>query len=207
MTHIFLRYKATLPLLLLAVFALFAPLLATGRAEAAKREDLVAILERRSINCWPEGVVFEDLVIGARGKLTFFYIDSKLGNALQRLKTSGNEGMPDDRMPQILTQFSGKFMTQKDTTLFVVYIEGYKPWVFDTRKILVDGEALADEAVVTGILANPEAELLPGENELPSDYMGAMSFIVKNEILKPGREIAIGYGEDVTNWKVPGRNE
>ena len=207
MTRKTVHNKRGILLLLLAVFALFAPLPATRQAEAAKREDLAALLERRSINCWPEGTVFEDMVIGARGKLTFFYVDSKLGNALQRLRTSGNEGMPHDRMPAILTQFSGKFTARKDRTLFVVYIEGYKPWTFDTRKIRAGDETLADEDIVTGILANPEAELQPGENELPSDYLGAMSFYVKNEILEPGKEISIGYGEDVSTWKVPGKNE
>ena len=207
MTRKILRYKTTSLLLLLAIIALFAPLLTMSPADAAKREDLVTLLKRRSINCWPEGAVFEDLVIGARGKLTFFYIDSKLGNALQQMKTAGNEDMQHDRMPLILTQLSGKFMAQKGSTLFVLYIEGYKPWTFDTRKIHISGEALADEDIVTGIFANPEAELQPGENELTSDYMGAMSFSISNELLKPGSEITVGYGEDVTTWKVPGKNE
>ena len=195
---------------LLLACAIFTLLSAPGiacRAEAARQEDFLSLLERRTVNCWPEGAVFDDLVIGARGKLTFFYVDGKLGNALQRMRTSGHEGMPDDRMPRMLTEYAGKFVAKKGHILFVLFIEGYKPWTFDTRMVRVGDYRLAAEDIVRGMLANPDAELQPGENELPGDYMGIVSFYVETGLLKPGSEIAIGYGEDVSSWKVPSRNE
>lgn len=176
-------------------------------AYAASKSDVQKFLDRRLSVCWVEGLVLDDLVMGARGKMTFLYVDSRMGSAIQKQGTSGTrDGMPDD-MAKHIYAYTGKFGDRKGSVMFAMSIEAYKPWDFDTSMISVAGYSPAKEDIITAVTGDTTYEIEPGVNVLPSGYSGMLSFYVPASMIKPGQEVNVGYGEYSTAWKVPGKNE
>lgn len=199
--------KTPSPYALLLLAALLAAALFPVSAEAARKDDIQKTADRRTIFCWVEGAVFEDLVMNARGRLSFLYVDSRMGGALQKLRTSGSREDAPAEFSEMLLAYTGQYAARKGQILFAVQIVASKPWTFDTSLIHVGGFTPAPDDFVTAVRQNPEAELRHGITELPSGYEGILSFYVPASQLKPGTEIEIGYGEDKTAWRVPAKNE
>ncbi len=195
--------KKNLCIVLTLAMALFAPLAAFA---APRGEEAQKFFERRLIRVWFEGMALDDLVLGARGKLTFLYVDARMGSAIQRLGTSSGNEMPPETAKHLLS-YTGNYGRRKGHTLFAVSVEAFKHWSFDPAELTVAGYQLTDEDLVTGVIGDRRYEISPGLNELPADYTGMFSFYVPTDRLKPGTEIEIGYGEYTTTWTVPTKNE
>lgn len=116
------------PILLLTLCIILSP--ASFKAEAAQK-DLETLLDERQIDCWVEGEVFGDLILGSRGTIQFIYIDAKLSKAI-----SAEQGLApwvDD-----LNQYYGSPETKKKV-LFIANLEANKPWTVEEQKISIGG--------------------------------------------------------------------
>ncbi len=84
------------------------------RADASTN-DLNSLLDERQTDCWVEGELFGDLVLGSRGTIQFIYLDAKLSKAI-----SAEQGLApwvDD-----LNQYYGSPETRKKA-LFIANLE------------------------------------------------------------------------------------
>ena len=64
--------------MLCSVF-LIVSLFFAGIASAARlSEELVKLLESHQVNCWVEGEIMGDLILGARGSIQFIYLDEPM---------------------------------------------------------------------------------------------------------------------------------
>jgi hypothetical protein len=184
---------------------LLAPLAAV--AATSNSEEAQKFFERRLVSSWVEGMVMDELVIGARARLTFLYVDAKMGAAIQRLGSSASDSMPAADTAKHLLSYTGAYGRRKGHILFAVSVEAFKHWSFDTADLTVGGYSPTKDDMITGVAGGPPYEISPGLNELPSGYTGMFSFYVPAAHLKPGTDIEIGYGEYVTTWTVPAKNE
>jgi hypothetical protein len=191
----------------LALAAILLAPLATLAAAASRNEEAQKLFERRIISSWVEGMAMDELVIGARARLTFLYVDAKMGAAIQRLGSSASNSVPAADTVKQLLPYTGGYGRRKGHILFTVSVEAIKHWSFDTADLTVGGYRPAKDDMITGIAGGPRYEISPGLNELPSGYNGMFSFYVPAAHLKPGTDIEIGYGEYVTTWTVPAKNE
>ncbi len=174
------------PVLLLTLCIVLSP--ALFKAEAAEQKDLNALLEERQIDCWVEGEVFGDLILGSRGTIQFIYLDAKLSKAI-----SAEQGLApwvDD-----LNQYYGSPETKKKV-LFIANLEANKPWTVEEKKISVGGYNLTKKDVICSSWKNPFGTVDAGTT-------WQFAFVVPQEYAKPGKEITVGYGEDLIKWKVP----
>lgn len=162
--------------------------------------------ERRLCSFHVEGMALDDIAIGARGKLTLLYVDKKLGAAIQKMGTSSGGAMADERA-RFLLNYTGRYAERKGQTLFTVMVESFKNWDYDTHELVIAGHAPEKGDLVTGVLGKPEYELRPGVTPLPGDYWGLYSVFVPSDLLAPGSEIEISYGEWSTTWTVPKKDE
>ncbi|MDL2264373.1 hypothetical protein LJC31_06940 [Synergistaceae bacterium OttesenSCG-928-I11] len=190
-------------IILLLALALLVPLAA---AAAPKNAEAQKFFERRLIRVWFEGMAIDELVLGARGKITLLYVDAKMGAAIQKLGSSASDEMPADTARHLLS-YTGNYGKKKGHTLFTASVEAFKHWSFDPAELTVGGYRPTDGDLVTGVIGDRRYEISPGINELPSGYAGMFSFYVPNDHLKAGTEIEVGYGEHTTTWKVPSKNE
>ncbi len=100
------------------------------RADASTN-DLNSLLDERQTDCWVEGELFGDLVLGSRGTIQFIYLDAKLSKAI-----SAEQGLApwvDD-----LNQYYGSPETRKKA-LFIANLEANKPWTVEEQKISIGG--------------------------------------------------------------------
>lgn len=195
--------KRYLPALLLSLLCLAA---ATHRADAAapgRRLDVGKLVEAHTITCWHDGEMLDDLVLNARGKLTFLYIDAKLALAIQKSQTAGPEESPIDTVPPQLLQYSGMHGKRKGQAFFALLVDAWKPWTFDTGQITVGGYRLSEKDVYVDRGRGPQEGIVPGTNELGSDFVDYIGLYVPREHVKPGTTIQIGYGRDTVEWIVP----
>jgi hypothetical protein len=195
--------KKTLCLILTLAIALLVPVSAFAAPTSAAAQKF---FERRLIRVWYEGLVMDELVLGARGKLTFLYVDARMGSAIQKLNTPTENAMPPDVAKHLLS-YTGNYGRRKGHTLFAVSVEAFKHWSFNPTELTVGGYRVTDEDLVTGVVGDRRYEISPGVNELAADYTGMFSFYVPNEHLKAGTGIEIAYGEYPTVWTVPTKNE
>lgn len=173
------------PILLLTLCIVLSP--ASFKAEAAQK-DLETLLDERQIDCWVEGEVFGDLILGSRGTIQFIYIDAKLSKAI-----SAEQGLApwvDD-----LNQYYGSPETKKKV-LFIANLEANKPWTVEEQKISIGGYNLTKKDVISSSWKNPFGTVDAGTT-------WQFAFVVPQEYAKPGKEITVGYGEDLIKWKVP----
>lgn len=188
------------PLLAVLLFLLSMP---PSSAAADKETKFEKMLNPRTITCWIEGVAVDELVIGARAKIVFVCMDRRLGREISRLRPDGNQATEYDSVPSWLRANVGDYMKQKGKTLFAVQFVTAKPWNFDLDEIRVGDYRLQREDVLLGDTLNQI--LPPGESaiSLPSNITGQFAFYVPSELLKPGTELPVGYGESLQTWVVP----
>lgn len=180
--------------------ALFAFVAAAGTRKATNVERMLSL---RSVNCWVEGMVVDELIIGARARMTFVCLDRKLGNEIIKLSPDGSQAAGYDSVPVWLRRSSGNYLKQKGKTFFAVQFAAEKPWDFDLTKIRVGEYFVQSEEALLG---DKLAHLVdPGESvvSLPSGFEDVLGFYVPIERLKPGEAIQIGYGDDLEMWTVP----
>jgi len=157
------------------------------RADASTK-DLNSLLDERQTDCWVEGELFGDLVLGSRGTIQFIYLDAKLSKAI-----SAEQGLApwvDD-----LNQYYGSPETRKKA-LFIANLEANKPWTVEEQKISIGGSHLTKKDVISSSWTNPFGTVDAGTS-------WQFSFVVPQDKVKPGTEIMVGYGDDLIKWKVP----
>lgn len=156
--------------------------------QAADKEDIEMLLSDRQTDCWVEGELFGDLVLGARGTIQFIYLDAKLSKAISNKVTLAS--WVDD-----LNQYFGSPET-RNKALFIANLEANKPWTVEEEKISVGGYSLTKKDVISSSWKNPFGNIDAGTN-------WQFAFVVPEEFVKPGSEITVGYGEDLVKWRVP----
>ncbi len=173
-------------MLLIFLILLVAPAKTSAMAEVPL-EDLIA---ERNARLYLEGQVLGDMVIGARARLDFIYIDRTLAEAAR-------EG---GAVPEWLEWNAGYFGSQKSgkDALFLLVFETFKPWTFTPELISVNGKPLGEGDIVT------RPEYVP-RGDLPSGYKGRFAFTVPGDIVGPGEEILFSCGQDKVTWVVPGK--
>ena len=181
-----MKRKILFLLMLLLSFAIISyP--ASLRANADPN-DLNSLLNERQTDCWVEGELFGDLVLGSRGTIQFIYLDAKLSKAISA--EQGLASWVDD-----LNQYYGSPETRKKA-LFIANLEANKPWTVEEEKISVGGYYLTKKDVISSSWKNPFGTVDAGTT-------WQFAFVVPQENVKPGTEIMVGYGEDLIKWRVP----
>ena len=171
-------------LLLLSLFVL------AGDAQAAQPKTLDQLLAERSANVWVDGQVLGDLVLGARARLTFIYVDAALASTARA----------DPGSPEWLTWHSRHLgeKTLKGKSLFILRFETFTPWELVPGNLFVSTHGVSSEDLLTMKEYTPTGEL-------PSGFTGTLSFSVPRAVVKAGTEIAVGYEKEEAKWKVPGK--
>ena len=163
------------------VFALY------GGAVAAQR-DLEKVLNDRVATLYVEGQPLGNMIIGARAKLEFIYVDGVLVRAVK----------DDERAPSWLEWHVNKYGSDeaKGKKLFILRVETFKPFTLMPEMIAVNGFQLKEENILT------RKEFAP-LGELPSSFKGAMVLAVPGDLVKPGKEVRFSCGSDEAVWVVP----
>ncbi|MDD3133511.1 MAG: hypothetical protein PHQ51_02690 [Synergistales bacterium] len=157
---------------------------------AAFSADLETLVQERTVVICPEGQVLGNMVIGARGKMEFIYVDKTLAHAIR-------EGdMPSDW----LSWYSRHWGTEdvKGRILFIIRYEANKPWSFDPGDISIGGRSLERKDILTD-----KAFIVEGD--LPSGTLGILSVAVPSEFASPGKATVVSYLEDSVEWTVPAK--
>ncbi|HOI82079.1 MAG: hypothetical protein WCQ69_10770 [Bacteroidales bacterium] len=157
---------------------------------AAFSADLETLVQERTVVIYPEGQVLGNMVIGARGKMEFIYVDKTLAHAIR-------EGdMPSDW----LSWYSRHWGTEdvKGRILFIIRYEANKPWSFDPGDISIGGRSLERKDILTD-----KAFIVEGD--LPSGTLGILSVAVPSEFASPGKATVVSYLEDSVEWTVPAK--
>ncbi len=159
-------------------------------AAAAFSADLEALVKERSVTLYPEGQLLGDLVIGARGKILFVYVDKALAHAVR-----GTE-MP----PEWLSWHTRYWGTDqaKGKALVLIRYEANKPWTFHPVDISIGGRHLERSDILTD-------KAFIAEGDLPSGAEGILSVAVPLENAAPGKTTTLAYLEDSTEWIVPAK--
>ncbi|HDQ92793.1 MAG TPA: hypothetical protein ENN89_01590, partial [Synergistetes bacterium] len=103
--------------------------------------DLQGLLEERTVTLYPEGQLLGNMVIGARGKMQFIYVDGTLAKAVRE----------DHSVPEWLSWHAKHWGTDpvKGKTLFILKYEAYKPWDFQMTDVSVGGRAVEAGDILT----------------------------------------------------------
>ncbi len=161
-----------------------------GNAGAAQPKDLDQLLEERSANVWIDGQVLGDLVLGAKARLTFIYVDAALSSAART-----NEGSPEWLV------WHSRHLGEKNLkgkALFILRFETFTPWELLPGNLFVGTYGVSSEDVLS------MKEFTP-TGELPSGFKGTLPFVVPRSVIKAGAEISVGYDKEESKWKVPGK--
>ena len=191
------------------LFACLAALIHMGTTPARGALDGEAgkLTPARTSICWYDADVIDELVLNARGSITFLYVDTKLGRALAAQRDREFRAGAFSDTPGALYAYAGKYLSRRKYSLFVGTVHANKLWALDTEKISVAGYTPRKEDIITGITDNPFREIRAGVSELPPDYGGFIGFFVPSEYLVPGSTIKIGYDSYLRDWRVPGKNQ
>ena len=108
---------------------------------AAFSADLEPLVQERTVFIYPEGQVLGNMVIGARGKMEFIYVDKTLAHAIR------DGDMPSDW----LSWYSRHWGTEdvNGRILFIIRYEATKPWSFDPGAISIGGRSLERKDILT----------------------------------------------------------
>ena len=71
-------------ILLIVLTVIFTTAAAAFAASSQISPGLMKLLEERQTDCWVEGTVFGEMILGARGSLQFIYNDAKLSEAIAK---------------------------------------------------------------------------------------------------------------------------
>lgn len=150
--------------------------------------DVRKLLEERTVTLYPEGQVLGNMVIGARGKIEFIYVDRALYKVIRE----------ENAVPEWLSWHSSHWGTDevKGKALFVIRYEAYKPWNFNPSDIAIGGRALEPGDILT-------RNAFVNEGDLPDGMVATLAFAVPSELVSPGNETAISYKEGSAEWTVP----
>jgi hypothetical protein len=161
-----------------------------GDVQAAQPKTLDQLLAERSVNVWVDGQVLGDLVLGARARLTFIYVDTALASAARS----------DPGSPEWLTWHSRHLgeKTLKGKSLFILRFETFTPWELVPGNLFVGTHGVSSDDLLTMKEYTPTGEL-------PSGFTGTLSFSVPRAVVKAGAEIVVGYEKEEAKWKVPGK--
>lgn len=165
----------------------------------AKEQSNDALVQERTAVCYVDGVVFDDLVLGAQGSIQFVYLDAKLSRALSKAHSDIAEAKtPLYPFPEWMEEGNNYFSTGKrrDSVTFIAKLETFKPWEVDPTQIFVSGYRLTKNDVLSPSMTNPFGDV-------PSGTTGYFAFSVPGSQIKAGAEINLGYGEYSVKWKVP----
>lgn len=149
-------------------------------------------LEKDRVACiWIEGEMLGDMILGAKGQLTFVCMDSKACRW-----AAGNRGSIPEWLSWNLQHRTAAEKEKK--ALFLLRYKAIKNWNFDPKEIKIGGYSLKEEDLVT-------RNELRVTGDLPPDTKGTLALLVPPEYLKPGSTIALSYGPWAKDWTVPGR--
>lgn len=183
-----------------AVLCLFCTtLILFATASYARGTDYDALLKERTAVCYIDGTEFEELVIGAQGSIRFVFLDSKLSGAMSKARSDLNEGKVSRYpFPQWIEDGGAYFAREgkRGYVVFIAELETFKPWDVDPAQVFVGGYHLTKNDIQTSSMNNPFGDV-------PSGTVGYFVFTVPKSEVKPGAEIALGYGEYGVKWKVP----
>lgn len=168
-------------LMITIVLSVFIAMITFGAGElcADEFEDLAI---KRITTMYIEGQKFGDLVLGARARFDFLYVDGLL------VKASIASGKTPDWLKWHLGHFGSPQARGKE--LFVLRYETYKPFDFDPFKIAVNGMYLSEKEVLTKLTRIPTGSL-------PTGAVGDLAFVVPRSsdgvynIIYEGNEIRI----------------
>ena len=192
------RWK--MAVLLLLAYCASSPAFGANTADEIER-----LSEPRTAVCWFEGDMIGDIVVNARGRIAFLYMDSRLAATYSRQRERDMKSGPSSLVPPHLMAYASKYGAKKKHVLFVASVKALKRWEFDTEKISVAGYSPAKGDILTGITGSTLMELRPGVSVLGKDYEGYVGFYVPADRVKSGTGIKIGYDADLTDWKVPAK--
>ncbi len=172
------------PLVLLLV------LLSMATATASISADLETLVKDRTVVLYPEGQLLGNMVIGARGKIEFIYVDRTLAHAIRSA----------DMAPDWLAWYSRHWGTDdtKGKTLFIVRYEANKPWNFSTADLSIGGKDISPGDILT-------EKPFVAEGDLPTGTVGMLALAVPSELAFPGRATVISYLDDSVEWTVPAK--
>ncbi|MBC7322074.1 MAG: hypothetical protein H5T90_03035 [Acetomicrobium sp.] len=163
---------------LFAFFLLVLGALSFVEVAQASQDKLESLSGERTGTIFLEGEMLGDLILGARARLDFLYIDDVL------VKASISSGKTPDWLKWHLGHFGSPETEGKE--LFVLRYEVYKPWDFDPFKITVNGVCLTKEDILTGF-----NRFVSGA--LPTGTVDSMAFTVPRS---PDGLYNISYDED-----------
>ena len=175
--------KVALPFLM---FSILLGLFSSGAF--AVQEDLERLLEERTAVLYVEGQKLGNLIIGARAKLEFIYVDAPLVRAVKE----------SDRAPSWLEWHVNKYGSDeaKGKSLFILRVETFKPFTLVPEMITINDLKLSDENVLT------RKEFAP-LGELPSSFSGALVLAIPRELVRPGQEVKFSCGGGEVTWVAP----
>ncbi len=161
-----------------------------GKGLASEPPTLEQLMAERSSTVWIEGQALGDLVLGAKARLTFLHVDSRLVSASRE----------DPGAPEWLMWHSQHFGSKnlRGKALFLLRLETFTPWELSPGKIFVGSYTVSSADILT------IKEFTP-TGELPSHFSGTLPFSVPKGIVKAGSEIVLGYDKESVKWKVPGK--
>jgi len=116
-------------------------------------DELEDLIKERTATMYLEGQKLGDLILGARARLDFLFVDDSL------LRAARTSGMTPDWLKWHLGHFGDPQIRGKD--LFVLRYEAYKPWDFDPFKIVVNGKNLTEEDILTKLIRISTGSLSP----------------------------------------------
>jgi len=188
---------------ILAAAALF--ILAPRATAASPLQEIERLAPPRMAVCFFDGDSVADIVVNARGKLTFTYVDGKLAQALSRQRKAEYNGGERSGIPSQIFAYATK--SKRKHALFIARVQALKGWTFDSSMLSVGGYTPVKGDIITGVAENPSLELRFGERDLAKGYNGFIGFFVPIENAKPGETIKLGYATDFIEWQVPDKNQ
>lgn len=165
-------------------------------------EQIKGLVESRSSAFYIEGMALDELVIGARAKVTAIFVDRLMGEAMRALSAS-NGSMPGADLPRFMNNYTGHYADRKGHTLFVIGVDAFKHIDLDTAKLTIAGRETSNDDVLTGVLGMPDYEIRPGVTELPPGWSGLFGVWVPTELVKPGSTFDISYDGYTASMTAP----
>ena len=160
-------------------------------ASCAFGADVQKLLEERTVILYPEGQLLGNMMIGARGRLQFIYVDRALAKAVG----------DDQSSPDWLKWNTRHWGTDaaKGKTLFIIRYEANKPWDFNAADLAIGGKNIEPGDILT-------RNAYINEGDLPTGTVGIIAVSVPSEFAAPGKTTVLAYmayGGTSQEWKVP----
>lgn len=137
---------------LVALIALI--VLVTLCGQGGAEEPLRSLMERRTATIWYEGQVLGELILGARAKFTFVYVDGKLTE----------QAWKNSETPEWIQQGTGAYGTDlaRKKRLFIIRVETNKNLHLEPSMITIGSHVLTWEDILTNKTYVPMGDVPPG---------------------------------------------